>query len=158
MTFNVLVAEPDDQHWALIANGIRRYRPEASILRVKDGEQAIRFLFYRGLFTEVPETPNLLVFARYLPAVPSEGIVARLRQHPRTARTPVIVVGRGRRRADVAKAVEYQQWLGCQQLLVAMGTDDLSKDIREAVQGLCDESPLAMVPLPVESCAVNNAF
>lgn len=157
MTFNVLVAEPADQQWALIANGIRRYRPQASILRVKDGEQAVRFLFYRGLFAEVPETPDLVVLARYLPTVATEAIVARLRQHPRTGRTPVVILGRGRRRADVAKALEYQQWLQQQQWLVALGTDDVQRDIVEAVQSLCDEPPPLIAPLAFDSREATKA-
>ena len=108
MTFNVFVAAPGDQAWAMIASGIRRHRPDAAILRVKDGQQAMRFLFCRGLLTEAPETPHLVVLAGNLPAISTEAVVARLRQHPRTCTTPVIVIGRRREDADLAKAFEQQ--------------------------------------------------
>lgn len=138
MTFNVLVAEPGDQAWALIANGIRQVRPEASILRVKDGEQTVRFLFYRGLFTEAPETPNLVVLAGDLPSIPTEEIVARLRQHPRTETTPVIIVGRELHDTQVLKSFEYRRWLDRQQSLIAVTTNDIQSEVAEALQRLCE--------------------
>lgn len=94
MTYNVLVAEPDNDIWTSIANGVRRHQPDAAIVRVKDGEQAIRYLFARGLFTEEPETPHLIVLAAELPRVPANSLIDRLRQHPRTETIPVIVIRR----------------------------------------------------------------
>lgn len=151
MMLNVLVAESSDQAWASIVDGVRRYQPEASILRVKDGEQAIRFLFHRGLFTEVPETPNLVVLAGDLPRVPAEAIVARLRQHPRTCSIPVILVASGERLSDLGRVVDYQQWLGRQESLVAVGTADLQTAVAGAAQRLCDEPPVLVAPPELES-------
>jgi CheY-like chemotaxis protein len=94
MTYNVLVAEPDNDIWTSIANGVRRHRPDAAIVRVKDGEQAIRYLFVRGLFTEEPETPHLIVLAAELPVVPANSLIDRLRRQPRTEAIPVIVIRR----------------------------------------------------------------
>jgi CheY-like chemotaxis protein len=154
MTFNVLVAAPGNEEWPSIADGVRRQRPGASILRVKDGEQAVRFLFHRGLFTEAPEIPDLIVLARELPTVPTEAIVARLRQHPRTDMTPVIVVGRGENHTDLASAREYTQWLERQQWLIAVGTDELEGELAEAVQRLCGDPPAVEInaqDLPIRS-------
>lgn len=92
MTYNILVAEPSDALWASIANGLRRPQPDAAIVRVKDGEQALRFLFQRGLLADAPETPNLIVLAAELPVLPADTVIARLRQHPRTLAIPVIIV------------------------------------------------------------------
>jgi CheY-like chemotaxis protein len=61
---------------------------EAAIVRVKDGEQDMRYLFQRGLFTEEPKTPHLVVLAAELPVVSTDAIVDRLRQHPRTESIP----------------------------------------------------------------------
>jgi CheY-like chemotaxis protein len=136
MTFSVLVAEPGNDDWTSIAEGIKRQRPEAEILRVKDGEQAVRFLFYRGLLSEIPETPDLVVLAAHLDTVPVEAVVARVRQHPRTCMTPVIVVG------HKAPGLQYAQWLELQHSLVAVSTDDLENEVAEALQRLADGPPL----------------
>jgi len=95
MIHNVLVAEPDNDTWTSLANGVRRYQPEAAIVRVKDGEQAVRYLFQRGLFTEEPETPQLILLAAELPLVTTDAVIDRLRQHPRTQSIPVIVIRQG---------------------------------------------------------------
>jgi CheY-like chemotaxis protein len=92
MTYNVLVAEPDNDLWTSLANGVRRYQPEATIVRVKDGEQAMRYLFQRGLFTEAPETPHLIILAMELPIVRADAVIDRLLQHPRTQSIPVVVI------------------------------------------------------------------
>lgn len=154
MTFNVLVAEPGDETWSIIADGLRQYWPDASILRVKDGEQAVRFLFYRGLFSEAPETPDLVVLARDLPTVATEAVVARLRQHPRTSSLPVVVVGRGRQNTDLAKTFERDQ----EQLIVVVGADDLQSEVAEAVQQLCDEPPAIVSVFELESRLAGKAI
>jgi CheY-like chemotaxis protein len=134
MTFNALVAEPDNEVWAAIAEGIRKQRPGAAILRVKDGEQAVRFLYHRGLYTDAPETPNLVVLAEDLPTLSTESIVARLRQHPRTHAMPVIVVRRERQNHP-AGAFEGERWLE------VVGTENVEADVAEALQCLCEDSP-----------------
>lgn len=144
MMFNVLVAEPGNGAWSSIAAGVRRQRPEAALLRVKDGEQAMRFLFHRGLFTESPETPDLLVLAANLPKIPVEAIVARLRQYPLTRTTPVIIVKRERRRSDVRQALQRQQWLEHQQSVAAVGMEDLERDVAQAMQQFYGVSPASV--------------
>ncbi|HEY0686272.1 MAG TPA: hypothetical protein VGD45_28285 [Steroidobacter sp.] len=141
MEFNVLVAEPSNAVWTAIAQGIRGYQSEASILRVKDGEQALRFLFHRGLLAEEPQTPSLVVLAGDLPIIPAETIVARLRQHPRTHAIPVIVVWQ-QEVADAAHADEQQQWLQRQRSLLIAGPYALDQQVIEAARQLCGE------PLP----------
>jgi hypothetical protein len=145
MTFNVLVATPGDDEWTSIVHGIRRQRPEAAILRVKDGEQAMRFLFHRGLLTDAPETPDLVVLGRDLWLVPTEALVDRLRQHPRTELTPVIIVGRGRRKTDWAMAERFDH-----QHVVVLGGNQLQEEVADAVQRLCDV-PLRLAMSEFES-------
>lgn len=92
MHLNVLVAEPCNDTWAAVSDALRRYAPAASVLRVKDGQQATRFLFDRGLLTAEPQVPDLVVLAASLPFVDSALIVSQLRQKDRTRCTPVILL------------------------------------------------------------------
>lgn len=108
MIYNVLVGEPDNDTWTSIANGVRRYRAESAIVRVKDGEQAVRCLFQRGLLTEEPETPHLILLAAELPIVSMNAVIARLRQHPRTQAIPVIVIRRDEGRDDAEQRWERE--------------------------------------------------
>lgn len=141
MTTNVLVAEPSGADWAAISKGISRHLPEASVLRVKDGEQALRFLFHRGLLTAEPPVPDLVLLAEELPLIPAAGVIARMRIDPRTRLTPVIVL-----RQDLEEESLEPYWDG--QLRSAMTSiyvaDGLEGRIAAAVNDLCHRHP----PLP----------
>jgi CheY-like chemotaxis protein len=104
--------------------------------RVKDGEQAVRFLFQRGLLTEEPETPDLVVLAAELPIVPENAIIARLRQHPRTQAVPVILMrphdGLDDDRDENAPGT--QRWLHRQPgVIVITGTGQLEREVADAI-------------------------
>jgi CheY-like chemotaxis protein len=129
MIYNVLVAEADNDTWTSIANGVRRYQQEAAIVRVKDGEQAMRYLFQRGLFTEEPETPHLIVLSAALPIVSADAVIDRLRQHPRTEAIPVIVIRRDAVRDDLDDEEESEQCLLSQGVVVLFATERLEKKV-----------------------------
>lgn len=134
MTINILVAEPSGSDWSAIAKGVRRQLPDATLLRVKDGEQALRFLFHRGLLTAEPSVPDLVLLAEELPLIPAAGVIARMRIDPRTRHTPVIVL-----RRDFEEEALDPYWDG--ELRTAMRTvcvtDGLEKQVAEAVDDLC---------------------
>ena len=138
MNINVLVAEPSGTDWAAIAKGIRRHLPEASMLRVKDGEQALRFLFHRGLLTADPPIPDLVLLADELPLIPAAGVIARMRIDPRMRRTPVIVL-----RRDPEEELLDPYWGG--EIRAAMVTifvsDGLEARVADAVSGFCRGVP-----------------
>ena len=142
MTHHILVAEPGNDTWTSIAHGLRRYEPQATILRVKDGEQAMRFLFQRGLLMEEPETPDTIVLNSQLPIVPMNAVMARLRQHPRTQTIPVIVISRDTRDDTDDDASESQQWLHRHAgVIVITGKQKLEKEVADAMHRLSAKSP-----------------
>lgn len=131
MLLNVMVVEPSNSDWTSIAEGIKQHLPDVSMLRVRDGQQALRFLFQRGLLTDEPEVPDLVVLASNLAPGSAKQILARLRADPRTSPTPVILLWRDRRRAredvpDVFKAAE--------RLVVIECGEDLQAQVAEAVR------------------------
>lgn len=133
MSFNVLVAEPSNDAWIAILRGIRRQFRDALILRVKDGEQALKFLFYRGLLTDDPPIPDLVLLAADLPVVSAEEVFARLRQHPRMRATPVIVnaLSNGETKVTLPQAFRAKErlWTLC-------GPGSLETQVSEAVHRL----------------------
>jgi hypothetical protein len=139
MILNVFVAEPSSEVWMWIKNGIRRHFSHASILRVKDGEQALRFLFQRGLLTDKPPTPDLIVLAADLQIVTAEGVLTRLRGHPRTRAIPVIMRWHERHpsEGDLPAAFAAQD-----KLLVVRG-DELEAQVAKAVHELCSPGRMA---------------
>jgi hypothetical protein len=138
MNINVLVAEPSASDWSAIAKGIRRHLPEASMLRVKDGEQALRFLFHRGLLTLEPPVPDLVLLSEDLPLIPAAGVIARMRIDPRTRCTPVIVLRRDRE--EDALDPYWGGELRASMMTVCV-TDGLETQVADAVIDLCQRHP-----------------
>ena len=136
MSFNALVAEPDDAAWRAIAGGIRRQFPDATLLRVKDGEQALEFLLHRGPLTDDPEAPDLVLLAAELPFIPMERVFVRIRQDSRTRTTPVIIrwYDLGATRVDLPGL-----FLAEGGLLVVCGPVGLEPQVSEAVRQLCGQ-------------------
>lgn len=137
MIYHVLVAEPSNDIWTAIALGVRQYRREATILRVEDGEQALRSLFQRGLMMEEPETPQLIVLNAELPIVPLNILIAQIRQHPRTSAIPLIVIARHASNEDLDTPSESQQWLHREPGIITItGTQKLEREVTSAIRHL----------------------
>ena len=58
---DILIIDPSDVDAKKTVAAIRRKAPKASTLRVTTGDQAARLMFDRGLFTEAPQVPSLII-------------------------------------------------------------------------------------------------
>jgi CheY-like chemotaxis protein len=92
MGLNVLVVAPCNSDWRIIAKGIRCELAVASVLRVVDGVQAIRFMIERGLLTEEPEFPDILVIDLALPMLPAQEVLARVHENAVARSTQIIAL------------------------------------------------------------------
>lgn len=143
MIFNVLVAEPSDAAWIWITRGIRRHFAHASILRVKDGDQAIRFLFHRASSADEALTPGLIVLAAELPVVTVSDVFTRVRQAPETRAIPVIVRWRDRDWSQV----DLLDALAAQDPLLIVGGDAIEPEIAKAAHELGTREGVAAQPI-----------
>lgn len=135
MSLNVLVAEPSNDDWIAIARGLRRRLPDASILRVKDGEQALRFTYQTGLLTSDPQIPHLVILAARLPIVSGERVFDQLRQDPRTRSIPVLVAWKDGYNSRVEKIEAFR---GDEWLFTVFCTVALEEQVADAVRRLYD--------------------
>src|SRR5687768_14375578 len=133
MNLNVLVAEPSNADWISISRGVRRRLPDASLLRVKDGEQALRFTFQAGLLTTDPQIPHLVILAARLPIVSGERVLEQLRQDPRTRSTPVLVAWKDGYNTKVEKIEAFR---GDEWLFTIFCTVALEEQVADAVRRL----------------------
>jgi CheY-like chemotaxis protein len=135
MSLNVLVAEPNNEDWISIARGLRRRLPDASILRVKDGEQALRFTFRTGLLTTDPQIPHLVILSARLPIVSGERVLEQLRQDPRTRSIPALVAWKDGYNSRVEKIEAFR---GDEWLFTIFCTVALEEQVADAVRRLYD--------------------
>lgn len=138
MNSNILVAEPSSNDWTAIAKGIRKRLPLASILRVKDGEQALRFALHADLLTPATRTPSLVLLAAQLPLVSGEHVLAELRKHPRTRSIPVLIAWKD---AYNSKVERLEAFKGDEWLFTVLCTVALEDQVADAVRRIYEAEP-----------------
>ena len=138
MNSNILVAEPSNEDWTSIAKGIRRRLPLASILRVKDGQQALRFTFQADLLTPAARMPSLVLLAAQLPLVSGEHVLAELRKDPRTRSIPVLIAWKDAYNARVERLEAFK---GDDWLFTVLCTVALEDQVADAVRRIYEAQP-----------------
>jgi CheY-like chemotaxis protein len=113
-TIDVLLIDDCDADSKITFAAVRRAAPLASLVRVKDGEQALRLMFHQGLFTNAPHVPRLIVLELNVPRTNGRGVLRRLRDETLAERVPVIVLTSSPDRA----ALEESYALGARECLV----------------------------------------
>lgn len=91
-TIDVLLIDDCDADSKLTSAAVHRVAPAASLVRVKDGEQALRLMFRQGLFTRAPHVPRLILLELNVPGAGGCDVLRRLHDETNVARVPVIVL------------------------------------------------------------------
>jgi two-component system response regulator len=96
----------DDAELAMIA--LRRSGHVESIVAVRDGEQALDYLFGRRAHSgrDTSLQPSLILLDLKLPKIDGFGVLAQARGDPRTRAIPVVVLTSSTERQDVVRAYE----------------------------------------------------
>lgn len=88
----VLLVEDNPQDELLILRGLRKANVKAPIDVVRDGQQAIDYLFRTGEFSDREETlPSFVLLDMNLPKLSGLDVLSRLRAEQRTRILPVVV-------------------------------------------------------------------
>lgn len=89
----VLLAEDDDGHAALVQRNLTRAGIANQIVRVSDGQEALDYLRCEGAFAErVPNSLLLLLLDINMPRVDGIEVLRQIKEDPRTAGLPVIML------------------------------------------------------------------
>jgi CheY-like chemotaxis protein len=106
----VLLAEDDDGHATLIRRNLARAGVVNDVVHVKDGQQALDYLFRRGGFADRPADQNILLLLDInMPLLSGVDVLRVLKGTEATARTPVIMLTT----TDDPRDVEKCYALGC---------------------------------------------
>jgi CheY-like chemotaxis protein len=87
----ILLAEDNRGDVFLVQESLREHQIEHELYVVRDGEEALDYVARMGGSDEVPY-PDLILLDLNLPKVDGSAVLSELRQHPESARVPVIVV------------------------------------------------------------------
>ena len=93
-SIDVLVIDDSDPQARSTLLGIRRAAPQAHVVRLKDGDQAVQFLSCSGIFSarDASQMPGLILLDLELPSIGGIELLERLRTMPETREIPVAVV------------------------------------------------------------------
>jgi two-component system, response regulator len=105
---DILLVEdsPDDAELALHA--LRREHLANNIFVVRDGEEALDFLFCRGPFAErsFEQPPKLVLLDLKLPKVDGIEVLKQLKDDPRTRAIPVVVLTSSKEERDLVRSYD----------------------------------------------------
>lgn len=79
-----------------------------NLLRVKDGAEALDFLFANGAFSDrsMGATPKLIILDLKLPKVSGVEVLSRIKTDERTQKIPVVILTSSREAQDVKECYE----------------------------------------------------
>jgi len=92
---------PDDEELTLLS--LRKHNLAHDIVVVRDGVEAIDFLFANGQYAsrDAAHVPTVILLDLKLPKLDGLGVLKRLRADPRTRTLPVVVLTSSSQDADV---------------------------------------------------------
>jgi CheY-like chemotaxis protein len=89
----ILLAEDDEGHAYLVRQNLQEGGVANEIVHVKDGQEALDYLRSEGAYRgRVPNGPLLLLLDINMPRLDGVELLRQLRQDPRTAQLPVIML------------------------------------------------------------------
>ncbi len=99
----LLLVEDSDADAVAMERIARRLPMGLPLVRVRDGESALDYLYQRGDYTGAPR-PALVLLDLHMPGMGGREVLARLKADPGLRRIPVIIFSSSKDRLDVEGA------------------------------------------------------
>ena len=102
---DILLVEDSQDDMELALHALRHEKLANSIFVVRDGEEALDFLFCRGAFAQrrFDEAPKLVLLDLKLPKVDGLRVLKQLKGDSRTRTIPVVIMTSSREERDVVE-------------------------------------------------------
>lgn len=110
LAVTILLVEDDPGHAVLIENNLRSGGIYNDIVKVRDGQQALDYLFNRGQFANKPRpTALLMLLDLHLPGIDGIEVLEAVKADPKLRSLPVVVLTSTDDPAEIKRCYE----LGC---------------------------------------------
>lgn len=105
-TVEILLVEDNDDDAHLALRALKKHNVSNSILWVKDGEEALDYMFFRGEFANRPkgQNPKLILLDLKMPKVDGLEVLAEIRKHADTVSTPVVMLTSSQEERDITES------------------------------------------------------
>ena len=105
--FGILLVEDSPLDAELALAGLKRGGIGDSVTWIKDGEEALDYLFREGKYSErQDDLPRLVILDLKMPRVDGIEVLRRLKSDARTRHIPVVVMTSSEEQNDVAKTYD----------------------------------------------------
>jgi CheY-like chemotaxis protein len=105
----IVIVEDDPGHARLMERSVRRAHITNDIVILRDGQDALDYLFPEPCIEEPPNVPYLMLLDLGLPIVDGYTVLQRVKRDERTHHIPVIILTT----VDVPAEIERCYALGC---------------------------------------------
>ena len=104
----ILLVEDNASDAEMTIRALSKITMASRLLRVKDGAEALDFLFAEGAYSDrsVGATPKLVILDLKLPKVSGKEILARIKSDERTRKIPVVILSSSREALDVKECYD----------------------------------------------------
>ncbi|HOT04513.1 MAG TPA: response regulator [Methanolinea sp.] len=106
---HILLVEDNEAHAELVIRGMRDQQVANRIHHVIDGEQALDYLFGRGVYADREKNPlpNLILLDLRLPRIDGLEVLKTLKTTPNLLRIPIVVLTSSDAESDIARSYDY---------------------------------------------------
>jgi CheY-like chemotaxis protein len=92
-TFSVVLAEDDEGHATLVRRNLRRAGLDSDLVHVRDGQEALDYLYRRGPFTDRNRHDALVLLVDLnMPRLGGFEVLRRIKEDKELSRIPVFVL------------------------------------------------------------------
>ncbi len=105
---DILLVDDSQEDLDLVLHALRRENLANNISTVRDGEEALDFIFCRGQFSErsMGHPPKLILLDWKLPKIDGSEVLAELKKDARTRAIPVVVMTSSREERDLIRGYQ----------------------------------------------------
>lgn len=106
----ILLVEDNPRDAELTLRALRKNRLSNEIVHVKDGQEALDWLFCQGPYAERPpgRKPKVILLDLKLPKVDGIEVLRAIRENEQTRRIPVVVLTSSREEQDVVQTYDLR--------------------------------------------------
>jgi two-component system response regulator len=102
----VLLVEDRDDDVELTLRAFQRSRIANEIVVVRDGAEALDYVFARGQHADRPSPPEVVLLDLNLPKIPGLEVLRQMRADERTRRLPVVILTSSNEERDVVSSYD----------------------------------------------------
>ena len=105
----ILLVEDNAAHAELVIRSFEDHQIANKIIHVKDGEEALNYLFRKGKFVDplVSSMPHVVLLDLRLPRVDGLEVLKEIRSADSLKGLPVVILTTSSGEADIARAYDY---------------------------------------------------